>query len=184
MSVTLFELTDDRLRLIEGLLAVEEMVRQAEADDTILGDLEAAEAVLAAELAGCEEDLAAKVDGYCWIIRDLDAQAAAHKAIVDEFAGKARVAANASRRLKDRLKAAMEVVGVDKIVGEQYKLALQANPPAATEVDEQAALAAGYAQEVTMIKVDSRAIIAAWKADPESIDGVAVVAQGRHLRIR
>lgn len=182
MSTTLYDLTDDALRLMDALVAVEEMA--AAADPGLADEYAAAEAMLREQLAAVADDLADKCDRYAWVVKDLEAQAAAHEARQREFQLKRQAREAAAKRLKGALQTSLEALGLDRVDGQDYRLALQASPPRVAEVDERAALAAGLAEEVTTVKVDTRAIIARWKASPASIDGLAVVEQGRHLRIR
>jgi|GEM_PF-1379032 len=180
---TLYDLTDDARGLMEALLAVGAMADGTD-DEGIRAEFQAAQETLDAQLAAIHEQLGTKSDSYCWVIKALSAEADAYRAREEEFAAKRKARENAAKRLKDALRDVMEALGMDKIQGTDYTLALQNSPPGVSQVDEQAALAAGMAQEVTTVRVDSRAIIAAWKASPESLDGIAEVHQGRHIRIR
>ncbi len=171
---SLYDLSGIRCELIEALLRVAD-------EEGEPADHAEREANLAAVLSGIDADIADKADDIAWVVRDLEAQAAAHKAIADEFAMKRRVAENAARRLKGYALACMDRAGLEKVKGEQYTLALQASPPSIAEMDERAAVEAGFGEMVP--KVDSRAVIATWKTNPQQVT-FAVVTQGKHLRIR
>lgn len=181
MSLTLFDLTEENVRLMQDLFDVEEAMQAATPADA--DALAAAEARLLDEFGDVNGQFVEKVGGYVHVIREFAARASVMKAEAEVYTEKAAVCERAARRIKDRLKAAMEMLGVDKLPAGHFTLALQNSPPSARLlVPEEQAVEAGYGEMVP--KVDNRAIIAAFKADPASVEGIAEVTQGRHLRIR
>lgn len=174
---TLMDLTGQFLDLHRAMCAVADMDLSEE-------DRAQCDGLLLAQLDATGDGLAQKVDGYGDVLRVLAAEEEAYTADLKLMTAKRDARRNGAKRLKDRLTQAMDLLGAESLAGQRYKLALQNNPPAVREVDEQAALEHGWAEPVTTLKVDNRAIIAAWKADPDSIKGVAEVGQGRSLRVR
>lgn len=174
---TLLDLTDEALRLHQALTAVGAM-------DLTDSDREQCEQLLIAQLDQVGDSLVDKVDAYGDLIRCLASEADAYDADAKLSTAKRDARRNGEKRLKESLTFALDLLGLTSVEGRRYKLALQNNPLSCGEVDEQAALAHGWAEPVTEIKVDRKAIIAAFKADPASIEGVATVTQGRSLRVR
>lgn len=175
---TLFDLTTDAESVMHAILAIEEAALAAPQDlvevpDELYGRLEAL-----AEAIGDKADSI----GYIWT--ELQAQADALKAEEQRLAAKRKARENGVKRLRQMCLDAMQRLGEKKLSGKIYSITRQASPPSCREVDEEAALAAGLAEEVTTVKVDSRAIIAAWKSDPQSVDGIAEVVQGENVRLR
>lgn len=171
----LYELTDEYRRLQAALLEWEGV----EDEET----REVVEATLTPLLEAVADGLAEKSDGYVAIMRELDAEAEMFRAEADRMTRKAQTRTNALNRLKARLQEAMEQLGLDRIDGPLFTVRLQASPPACQVTDEDAAIVAGFGEVVEQRKLDRRAIIAAWKADPGRIAGFATVEVRRHLRM-
>ena len=182
-GASLFDLTGDMLQLQDELLALEEYEgRELEGEEA-----EAYEALVGRLMARFDrwtEDLAAKSDGYVWVIREMEARAAAYKEQAAVFARKRQVQERAAARLKDALKRAMETMGTTKIKGEQWTIGLQNSARSVTVKDEEAAVAAGFGEVVEAFSVDQRAILAAYAEDPARVAAFATVEQGTHVRIR
>jgi len=180
---TLLALADDARDLAERLMAVEEARQSADTDEAREA-LAQAEEELEALLVQIGEDLTAKADAYCDVIAEFGARAGVMRAQQDMYKRKREVAENAARRLKERLHFVLEDLGLARVDGERWKMAVQASPPSATVTDEQRAVQCGFGEVVEETKLDRKAILAAWKEDPESVADFAEVTQGTHLRIR
>lgn len=183
MSRTLLELSAEARDLAERLATVEEARQEAETEDAQAA-LTEAEAALDEMLALVGEDIERKCDGYGDVIAEFTARAGVMKAQEEVYRRKRQVAEGAARRLKERLLYALEGLGLSRVDGERWKLAVQASPPSVQVRDEGLAVASGFGEIVQTAKVDSKAIIAAWKEDPESVSGFADVVRGSHLRVR
>jgi len=180
---TLLDMTDEARDLAARLVTVEEARLEAETDEAKAA-LAEAEAALEELLAQVGDDITAKSDAYCDVIAEFTARADVMKAQEATYKQKRQVAENAARRLKDRLHYALEGLGLRKVEGERWTLAIQNSPPSATVTDEGLAVAAGFGEVVQTNKLDARGIVKAWKADPASVVAFADVRQGTHLRVR
>jgi hypothetical protein len=138
-----------------------------------------------AEQALAEIDLAdaKKVDGYCCVIRGLEARAKARGEEGRRIGQLAQADDNAARRLKLRLKEHLERTGRKRVDTDRFRVWVQASP-ASVVVDPNviAALPEQFRRTVTEIKPDAAALIAAAKAGEELPAGVQIV-QSTHLRI-
>ncbi|MCG3177476.1 MAG: hypothetical protein MOGMAGMI_02450 [Candidatus Omnitrophica bacterium] len=175
---TLFDLSADAEAVMSAILAIEEADLSAPQDlvevpDELYGQLEA----LAAAIGD-------KVDSIGYVWTELQSQADALKAEEHRLSEKRKARENGVKRLRNICLDAMQRLGEKKLAGQIYSITRQASPPSCREVDEAAALAAGLAEEVTTVKVDSRGIIAAWKSNPAAVDGIAEVVQGENVRLR
>ena len=86
------------------------------------------------------EALPRKVDGYGVLIRQFAAAEAACDAEIKRLQGLKKTAQNAQRGMKDRILAAMQTFGFDKLAGETTKFSTRKST--AVEVDEDTLLAA------------------------------------------
>lgn len=176
MKRTLFEISDDLLSLSNIL-------------DEVGGDItdEQAEAAIDGWLAelGAERDQ--KLDGYAYLITELQARGNALGEESARLAAAAKAQANQAARLKARLKMFMEVQGLAKITTPAHTLAIQTNGGKAPLIlpelwrDEPAAAPEAFHRH--RIELDTDAIRAALESGTE-IDGCAIGQRGTQLRIR
>lgn len=180
---TLLELSAEARDLAQRLMAVEEARRDAETDEAQEA-LAQAEVELEALLVQVGEDITNKADAYCDVIAEFNARADVMKAQELTYRRKREVAERAAKRLKERLQAVLEGLGMMKVAGTRWTLTLQASPPSVIVTDEAQAVACGFGEIVQEVRVDRKAILAAWKENAGSIAAFADVARGTHLRIR
>jgi hypothetical protein len=180
---TLLELSAEARDLATRLATVEE-ARQAANTDEAQAALAEAEAALEELLAQVGEDIERKADAYADVIAEFGARADVMKVQEQLYRRKREVAENAARRLKDHLRYTLEGLGLREVQGERWKLSVQTSPPFATITDEGLAVASGFGEVVQQVKVDARAVVAAWKEDPAAVAKFAEVTQGTHLRVR
>ena len=179
---TLFEITEDLQRMAATIIALEE----AEVDGVEGMDAEEYEALkksLDDEMDAMADALDEKVDGYVWVLKDMEAKAAVYKAQKDAFYHKQQVQERAYKRLKARLGWALEELGVTEVGGELWKVRLQQSNPTVHVTDENAAVGAGFGEMVTTPKVDKKGLLNVWKLDPSLVEGFAEVTTGTHVRI-
>jgi hypothetical protein len=81
------------------------------------------------ELTINQETLAKKTDGYDFLITKLEAEEEYWKARSDQYTRVARSCANARARLRESIKAAMQIMGATEIVGENATFKLVNGAP-------------------------------------------------------
>lgn len=113
MSESLFHLTADAVRLSS-------LIEMLDQDSEEVAELQS-------WLAEVNEKSKDKIDAYCWVIRKLETEAKAAKAISDEFADKTRSRQNRIEQLKSMMREHMAATGQRKVEGHAFKVALQAN---------------------------------------------------------
>lgn len=70
---------------------------------------------------------AEKVDGYCWLIKRLQAEADSAKAVATEFAQKKQQREAKIDRLKKLLQEHMKATGQTSLIGNAFRVAIQRN---------------------------------------------------------
>lgn len=116
-----------------------------------------------------EENLNQKAEGYCKAIAIYNGQAATLDEEIKRLTAKKKVAENAVARMKDALKATMQVLQLDKINAGTFTIS--ARKSKSLEVLDEALIPEEYKETVTTIKVDKNAIKDAIKNGAE-IEGV------------
>lgn len=175
-GVALYEIADMRDVLDTWL---------AETDGELTPELEA----LLAELAGKADE---KIERVALYIRERLARAKAVKDEADRLTALAKANERAADSLKLYLKRQMERLGTTKVHGLLCDVAIQRNSqPTVTTALEPADLyqldsARPFVirAEVVQYRLDRDALLAAWKADANSVPAAIVVEQGTHVRIR
>ena len=116
-----------------------------------------------------EENLNQKAEGYCKAIAIYNGQAATLDEEIKRLTAKKKVAENAVARMKDALKATMNVLELDKINAGTFTISTRKSK--SLEVLDEALIPEKYKETVTTIKVDKNAIKDAIK-NGVNIDGV------------
>lgn len=166
---TLYQITDDLLAL-DALL------------DEVGGDItdERAAAAVDEWLADLQANLDRKIDGYCALIQQI---AAWQKAAEDEakrLADLARVRANKAAGLKERLKSALELLGMKKVQTGRFQVSVCGNGGKAP-MDIHGPVPEHYIKHIPQVDNDSI------RADLEagnSLDFAVLMNRGTHLRIK
>lgn len=142
------------------------------------------EAALDAFFAEISTDQAAKVDGYCALIRNEELVAAARREEVERLQNRISAGENFVKRLKLRLKEYMELTGQKNIETRRYKVGVVNNGGVQTYQmscrPEQ--LPEEYTDRVIQVQVKSYAIREALVAGKE-VPGCNLQPRGTHLRI-
>jgi len=109
---SLYEITEDMQQLMEWM-----------------NDPEADQQAIADTLEAMQYELEDKAEGYCKVIRQIEADAKAYNDAAQEFLRKKTVCESSVKRLKDALKAAMVATGYDKTGMDAglFKLKVQGN---------------------------------------------------------
>ena len=163
---SLYELTQDGQRLLELI-------------DDNAGQLTPEVETILQEWEGAIEK---KADGYCCIIAQLERQAGAFKAEADRLKALASASDNAARRMRDRLKEAMETNGIKKLETERFKLAIQKNSVPSVRCDRPVEDLPERFRRVRL-ELDREEVLEAWEAG-DMLPGGVEVEKGTHLRIR
>lgn len=89
-------------------------------------------------LAAISDAIETKAEYLARVVKTLDAEADALKAAADELSKKRKARENRAASIKRYLEDAMRSLGVDKIKGELFTVAIQRNPPSVAIPDEDA----------------------------------------------
>lgn len=148
-----------------------------------LADLDLDEQTLADTLESMAGDLEAKATNTAFVIRNIEAHAAAIKDAEAQMAARRKAAENRAARLKDYLLANLIVAGVQKVECPYFKLAVRDNP-LAVEIYEPGLVPAEYMRQKPPPppEPDKAAIKDALKAG-QDVPG-AKLTQGKRLEIR
>jgi len=129
----------------------------------------------------------AKIDNYCNLIAELTARSEARAAEAARISRLASVDANAATRLKNALKAFMDIHGLAKLETPFHKLTVAKNggksPLVIPDAWRDDAASAPEAYHRTFVRLDTEAIRADLEAGQE-IAGCAIGERGTNLRIR
>lgn len=175
--MTLFEIDQE-------LTGLEQFLTQLGGEIT---DDEAFEAAIDAELARIKGNLADKLEGYCWLIKEFEARATARKAEAARLSQMAALDEKNVERLKSRLKVFFDAHQITKQETASFKIAIQKNGGAAPLTVppewESDPASAPEAYQRRVIQLDKFTIRAGIEAG-EVIEGCAIGERGAHLRIR
>lgn len=116
---TIYELTDDFLRLLE-------MAEDPETDPQAFADT----------LEGLEYEIEVKAENYAKVIKQLDSDAAGIDAEIKRLQAKKSAIANSQDRMKKTLEGAMIATGKVKFKTDLFSFNIQKNPPI-VELDEE-----------------------------------------------
>lgn len=116
---TIYELTDDFLRLLE-------MAEDPETDPQAFADT----------LEGLEYEIEVKAENYAKIIKQLDSDAAGIDAEIKRLQAKKSAITNSQDRMKKTLEGAMIATGKVKFKTDLFSFNIQKNPPS-VELDEE-----------------------------------------------
>lgn len=176
MRRTLYEITAD-------LIALDDLLTETGGD---ISDEAAAAAIDSwlALLGGERDD---KLDGYCWLIREIEARGEARKAESARLAALASTDTNATKRLKERMMLMMELTGTPKIETKHFKIGVCANGgkqpvELRPEVQANPAMLPPNYQRVK-IEADTDAIREALEAG-ETLTFAELKPRGKHVRLR
>ena len=134
-----------------------------------------------------KEDLAAKLEGYCKFIKNLESDIAGLKAEEDRLASRRKTMESTVKRAKDAIKVAMNTAGEKKLPAGTFTVAVQANSAPSLIIDEQ------YVENIPVEfltypepVINTKLITDRLKADEHDaeLEGIAHLERGEHVRIR
>lgn len=137
-----------------------------------------------------EGDFATKAERVALKVKGLEAEAKAIKEEEDRLAARRKARENGAKNLKAYLGRMLEAAGKDKVNGTLVTIAFQNNPPSLQVPDgiDLAELfeagAPGIEHIPASYAVNKRALLDAYKVNPEVLPNGFAVVQGRSLRIR
>ncbi len=111
-------------------------LRELTADFTTYMNAETDEdiaAALADITAGQIED---KAENYCWFLRDLEGDIEKFKTEAKRITAAVKAMENKHARVKEYMKTALELAGINNLPAGTFQVAIQLNPPALSVVDE------------------------------------------------
>ena len=153
--MNLYELTTEYTALLAEYEAAEDDERRGELLDMI---------------DALQDDIGDKGEAYARVLRNLTAQYDALKAEAKRLTDKADAVEAAQKRLKAQLLSAMQRVGATKLQTSIGAWSVRTNPWSVDVVDANAVPAEYHVPQPD--KIDKRAILAAFKATGEIVDGV------------
>lgn len=166
--LTLFELTDTISNLVDDIV-----------DAQMAGDTDEVDALFS-ELDNLYEARDAKHEGYVHVIKNADASAKNCQAEAELFSKRATALKNLSGRLKETLRADMEMHGENATTAGRFKIARQNGPARVVVLIDPTELPTDY-QRVT-VDPDKSALKDALKTG-DVIEGVELEPT-EHIRIR
>src|SRR5262245_39468037 len=153
------------------------------------GELPDAEAEAAIDqwLAETNAALEKKVNAVCWLLREFEGRADVLEVEAKRLMASAGADRNQAKRLKARLKAFLEICGLQKLQTEHFKLTIAANGGVLpliipSDWDDDPANAPEAFQRRTIV-LDRDAIREAIRNDEET-HGASLGERANHLRIR
>lgn len=118
-SITLFEIAQEFRHITDVLM-------DAGVDEQTLADT----------LEGEAWPLEQKAQNYGFVIKNLEANAAAILAAMEQMAERAAKVKKRAEQLRERLKTGMEIAGVSSLTTPYFDIKIKKNPPAVTIFDE------------------------------------------------
>lgn len=156
--MTLYELTAEYAAIMAALEAETEEEYQEE----LLNDL-----------AALNEDIAEKGEGYARVIRNMEAEADGLAAEIKRLQGMKKRREDAIERMKAGLLEAMKTAGADKLQTTIGKWSRKLNPPSVVILDPKLVPSEYLIHREP--DVDKRAVLNAFKADGEIVNGCDIV---------
>jgi|SRR5262252_1817579 len=161
-STTLYQLSDDYLRVLQAL----------ELED------EGSEPLLEAELERIGGQITQKAEAIAGLVVQLDGMADLRRAEAKRLRERAEADERHAVRLRTYLMSHMALIGSERIDTARFTVAIRANPPS-VEVLDQDQVPEEFRRVVTTVSVDKRAVLEHYKASGEIVDGVEIVRRQR-----
>lgn len=169
---TLYTLTERYLNLLEA----------AQAMPTPLEEEQDPIHPLTRAIAQLDDEIETKADGYCKVIRSLEAEAKAYRTEQERMAKIATARENSAKHLKATLLESLQMLKKDVVQGQTFKVSVGKSNPAVTIVNEDD-IPDGLKEKETIVQVtvNKKGIVELWKQGQETPG--ASVNQGQFLRI-
>lgn len=134
-----------------------------------------------AQLGALEEDLHAKTEAYCKIIRTFECEACAAQAEVDRLQKLVQVRTNAAKRLKAWLLQNLQRLGLERVETDLFRVRIQQNGRPSINYSGDPEALPPFMRRVK-VEVNGDAAYELWKGGQELPPGFQVT-RGSHLRI-
>lgn len=121
------------------------------------------------------EDKGKQIAYWCM---DLESDAEAISSEIERLKRRKDTKLNLAKRLKEYLKLQMETVNLKKIESPTLKISIQ-NNPASVVVDNESEVPELYHRVKTIVEIDKRAIMEAWKAGTVGVAGTHIEQKTR-----
>lgn len=165
------------MEIVENRRALDELLTDCGGDITD----EKVEEITQQWMTEITKDLANKSDGYQFRMKDMEAMEVQFKEYETLYRNARKSLERVSESLKDRMKFAMNEMGVSEIQGNQFKYKLSDSAPS-VEITNEGMLPAMFCREKVVIEVDKKAVKDHVLATGEEIPGV-IINRGKTLRI-
>jgi len=166
------------MKLYELGIAIRDILANADFRDGELTDEELE------QLDGLADTQEVKVEVYCKLIREQEADIAARQAEIDRLQAGLTTAENRKERLKDRLKVAMMLSGQRSVETPLFKVWLQNSAPSAKcLVDDPATLAPEFQKVKTTVTANTVHALDVWKTTGTIPEGFEIKTS-ESLRIK
>lgn len=126
-----------------------------------------------------EDSMPKKVDGYKFLVTDLECEAEKFKTKADEYSRLAESCKRYAKGLKDRLKLACIAMNVDELQGNEYRWKLQKSKPSVI-IDDETLVPSKYKNVVQTTEIIKDEILEDFKKDI-SVPGCRL-EQNSHIR--
>ena len=132
-------------------------------------------------LAINKDQLQVKSAGYAFVIKDKDAEIAAIDTEIERLNKLKSVRVNAKERLKDAIKTAMELYGIEKIESNTIRITLAKSAPSVV-IEDESLIPEKYKRTETKTTISKKDISNDLKAG-EKIKGCYLETNNKNLRI-
>ena len=172
MSRTIFDITDDMLALGDLLDNAGGEINDPQVEEAIM--------LWSDEL---ENDLQAKVESYCWLMREKESRSLAMFAEADRLRERAQSNQRAARGLRDRLLFAFTLKGIDKVDTSNFTVGIARNGGKQPIDIDSDAVTDDYLTSEVVKTVNKDKIREALDAGVE-LDFASMLERGTHLRVK
>lgn len=165
----LYELTSD-------LLALQEMLEENVDEQVLIDTLEAVQG-----------EYETKLEAYCKVIKNLEADMEALKAEAKRLTDKRKVLENNVDRLKKAMFDSMKATGTDKVKGQLFSVSIQRNGgvvPIIYDKDNKKITANLPDELVEVVETPKLDVIREWLESGNAVEGFTLGERGESLRIR
>lgn len=160
-----------------NILTLQEMLEEPLEDDAILKDT----------LDAVSGEYEYKLEAYCKVIKNLEADVVGIKAEVDRLSGKRKVLENNIDRLKKAIFDSMKATNTPKVKGQLFTLAIQKNGgkiPVLYDKDNKAITDNLPDELVNVVETPNLELIREQLEAGKSVEGFSLGERGESLRIK
>jgi hypothetical protein len=182
---TIVDLTVEQMAIANQLMEFDAAIAACDDPEAKANLVAAMERYLQQQMPA-DQNFAEKVDACVRTARALADEATIYDKDAKEAARKRDARLNAADRLEKLLILCANTLDQKQLTGHKHRALIIDNPPKVNVLDKDKAIAAGFGEYVTAEptpKVDSKAVLAAFKADPDSVAAFATVTRGQRAKL-